>query len=293
MAFRTDLAREALSHSKNLRNAAGIRQTQRTIDGFTVDCVEVLSREAAEELGKPCGAYCTMTLAPLTRRESEAFPHAVEVLSGLLTELLPNMDDDASVLVIGLGNRAITPDAVGPLCIEHILATRHLRSALPEQFGSWRAVSAAAVGVLGQTGVEAAEFTRGLCDTVKPSAVIVVDALAAGSLPHLARTIQVTDAGIVPGSGVENARQAFNREAFGVPVIAVGLPTVVDGASLLWHAKQQGAVCPELEELSGPVFVTPREIDQQVHDEAKVIGYAINRALQPHLSIGDLDLLLS
>ena len=102
MAFRTDLAREALSHSKNLRNAAGIRQTQRTIDGFTVDCVEVLSREAAEELGKPCGAYCTMTLAPLTRRESEAFPHAVEVLSGLLTELLPSMDDDASVLRFNL-----------------------------------------------------------------------------------------------------------------------------------------------------------------------------------------------
>lgn len=293
MAFRTDLAQEALSHTKNLGDRTGIRQTERTMDGFTVECVEVLSQSAADKLGKPRGTYCTMTLAPLTRRESEAFPHAVSVLSGLLDELLPELTGDASVLVIGLGNRAITPDAVGPLCIEHILATRHLRRALPEQFGAWRAVSAAAVGVLGQTGVESAEFTRGLCDTIKPAAIIAVDALAAGSLPHLARTIQVTDAGIVPGSGVENARQAFNRETFGVPVIAIGLPTVVDGASLLWHAKSQGAACPELEGLSGPVFVTPREIDQQVRDAAKVIGYAINRALQPHLSLEDLDLLLS
>lgn len=293
MAFRTDLAREALTHTEQLTDAAGVRQNTRTIDGFSVDCVEILSTQAAHELGKPCGAYCTMTLAPLTRRESESFPHAVEVLSGLLRELLPKLTDDAPVLVIGLGNRAITPDAVGPLAIEHILATRHLRRQLPEQFASWRAVSAAAVGVLGQTGVEATEFTHGLCDTVQPAAVIVIDALAAGSLSHLCHTIQVTNAGIVPGSGVENARQAFNQETFGVPVIAVGLPTVVDGASLCWQAQQQGADCPALEALSGPVFVTPREIDQQVRDAAKVIGYAVNRALQPHLSIEDLDLLLS
>ena len=165
---------------------------------------------------------------------------------------------------------------------------------MPEQFSSWRPVSAAAVGVLGQTGVEAAEFARGLCQSVQPAAIIAVDALAAGRLSHLTRTIQITDAGIVPGSGVGNARAAFNQDTLGVPVIAIGLPTVVDGASLLWQARQAaGTACPVLEELDGPVFVTPREIDQQVRDAARVIGYAVNRTLQPHLSLSDLDLLLS
>ena len=236
-----------------------------------------------------------MELDPLTRRESQAFPRAVEVLSALLSPLLPQRaPDDAPILVIGLGNRAITPDAVGPLTVQHILVTRHLRRQMPEQFSSWRPVSAAAVGVLGQTGVEAAEFARGLCQSVQPAAIIAVDALAAGRLSHLARTIQITDAGIVPGSGVGNARAAFNQDTLGVPVIAIGLPTVVDGASLLWQARQAaGTACPALEELDGPVFVTPREIDQQVRDAARVIGYAVNRTLQPHLSLSDLDLLLS
>lgn len=290
MAFRTDLAQEALA---GCPHRAGVRQTTHTIQGFSIDCVEVLEPEAARQLGKPCGVYCTMTLAPLTRRESDSFPHAVEALAGIISGLLPPCDPDAPVLVVGLGNRAITPDAVGPLAAEHILVTRHLRLKLPEQFSAWRPVSAAAPGVLGQTGVEAAEFTQSLCRAVQPAAVIAVDALASGALSHLCRTIQVTDAGIVPGSGVENARQAFSQETFGVPVVAVGLPTVVDGASLLWQAQRDGSDCPALAELSGPLFVTPRDIDQQVRDAAKVIGYAVNRALQPQLSLADLDLLLS
>lgn len=294
MAFRTDLACESIEHPQDLRNHAGICTTKRNIGGFSIDCVEVQTAQAAAALGKPCGTYCTMTLDPLTRRESDAFTQAVDNLAAILTELLPKQaQPDAPILVIGLGNRAITPDAVGPLTVEHILVTRHLRRQLPEQFADWRSVSAAAVGVLGQTGVEAAEFTRGLCDTLGPCAIIAVDALAAGELSHLARTLQVTDAGIVPGSGVGNARAAFNQQTFGVPVIAIGLPTVVDGASLLWRAQQDGACSAALEELSTPVFVTPREIDQQVRDAAKVIGYAINRALQPQLSLSDLDLLLS
>lgn len=293
MAFRTDLAREALAHLSG--DCPGVRQSTRTLSGFSVDCVEVLDRAASERLGKPHGVYCTMELDPLTRRESQAFPRAVEVLSALLSPLLPQRaPDDAPILVIGLGNRAITPDAVGPLTVQHILVTRHLRRQMPEQFSSWRPVSAAAVGVLGQTGVEAAEFARGLCQSVQPAAIIAVDALAAGRLSHLTRTIQITDAGIVPGSGVGNARAAFNQDTLGVPVIAIGLPTVVDGASLLWQARQAaGTACPALEELDGPVFVTPREIDQQVRDAARVIGYAVNRTLQPHLSLSDLDLLLS
>lgn len=290
MAFRTDLAQEALTHTQSFDHQQGIRHTSRTINGFIVDCVEVLTDQAAKALYKPCGTYCTLTLDPLTRRDSDAFPHAVDVLSHLLRQLLPQPEPKQTILVIGLGNRAITPDAIGPLTIEHILVTRHLKNSLPDDFCQWQSVSAAAPGVLGQTGMEAAEFTRGLCDTIHPHAIVVIDALSAGSLSHLGHTIQLTDAGIVPGSGVGNARSAFDKHTFGVPVIAIGLPTVTDGASIV---SQVSSNDDTLEQLSGPFFVTPRDIDQQVRDAAKIIGYAVNCALQPHLSLADLDLLLS
>ena len=287
MGFRTDLAQEALMHTYGTEPPHGIRQNDYTASGFSIHSVEVLTEDAAHKLGKPIGQYCTLQIDPLTRRESEAFPRAVEALSAILTDCLPEIKPDAPILIIGLGNRAITPDAVGPLATEHILVTRHLLRQMSEQFTGWRPVSAAAAGVLGQTGVESAEFTRGLCHTVQPAAIIAVDALAAGALSHLTRTIQVTNAGIVPGSGVGNARAAFNADTFGVPVVAIGVPTVVDGSSILSDDAQTEELPPE------PVFVTPREIDQRVRDAAKVIGYAINRALQPQLTLEDLDLLLA
>ncbi|MBS5150926.1 MAG: GPR endopeptidase [Butyricicoccus pullicaecorum] len=290
MAFRTDLAQEALLHAYGSQPPQqGISENDYITAGFSIHSVEILTPTVARQLGKPVGRYCTLQIDPLTRRECEAFPRAVEALSGILTDCLHEIQKDAPILVIGLGNRAITPDAVGPLAAEHILVTRHLRK--QKLFASWRPVSAAAPGVLGQTGVESAEFVQGLCQTVQPAAIIVIDALAAGALSHLTRTIQVTDAGIVPGSGVGNARSAFNSETFGVPVIAIGMPTVIDGASILPPSVQQESNTADA--LPEPVFVTPREIDLRVHDAAKVIGYSINRALHPHLALEDLDLLLA
>lgn len=290
MTFRTDLAQEAILHTYGTEPPQqGLCENDYTISGFAIHSVEVVTPAVARQLRKPIGRYCTLQIDPLTRRECEAFPRAVEALSGILTDCLQEIPKDAPILVIGLGNRAITPDAVGPLAAEHILVTRHLRK--QQLFASWRPVSAAAPGVLGQTGVESAEFVHGLCKTVQPAAILVVDALAAGTLAHLTRTIQVTNAGIVPGSGVGNARSAFNAETFGVPVIAIGMPTVIDGASIL-----PACVQPEsgtADALPEPVFVTPREIDLRVHDAAKVIGYAINRALHSHLTLEDLDLLLA
>lgn len=288
MAFRTDLAQEALLHNYGATEPHGIRQSDSTVSGFSIHRVDVLTADTADKLGKPIGQYYTLQIDPLTRRESEAFSHAVEALASILNDCLPEIKSDAPVLIIGLGNRAITPDAIGPLAAEYILVTRHLLKQMPEQFSTWRPVCAATAGVLGQTGIESAEFTRSLCKTVQPAAIIAVDALAAGELSHLTRTIQVTNAGIVPGSGVGNARAAFNEETFGVPVIAIGVPTVVDGSSILCGDSDEAeALLPE------PVFVTPREIDQRVRDAAKVIGYAINRALQPELTLQDLDLLLA
>ena len=294
MAFRTDLAVEAIENMGKAADVRQVRQTERTLEGFSVSEVEILTDRAAQEIGKPRGRYLTVALDALIRREEDAFPRACRALGTLLRELLPGKAQSGPILVTGLGNRMITPDAIGPQAVDHVIATRHLVEQVTDIFSSWRPVSALAPGVLGQTGVETGEVVCGVLDRIRPAAVLAIDALAAGRLSHLARTIQITDAGIVPGSGVGNARAAFNQDTLGVPVIAIGLPTVVDGASLLWQARQAaGTACPALEELDGPVFVTPREIDQQVRDAARVIGYAVNRTLQPHLSLSDLDLLLS
>lgn len=295
MAFRTDLAVEAVQNLPHAANLRQVRQTERTIEGFSVNEVEILTEHAAREIGKPCGRYVTLELDALVRREEDAFPRACRALSTLLADLLPDSASSGPVLVTGLGNRMITPDAIGPQAIDHVIATRHLVEQVPDVFASWRPVSALAPGVLGQTGVETGEVICGVLDRVKPAAVLAVDALAAGRLSRLLRTIQLADTGITPGAGVGNARAALNSETLGVPVIAIGVPTVVDGATLAHEIAAQlgGPSCEALDDLSLPVMVTTRDIDREVADIARVIGYAVNMALHPHLSVSDIDLYLS
>lgn len=295
MAFRTDLAMEAVQNLPHKANLRHIRQTERTIEGFSVNEVEILTEHAAQEIGKPCGRYVTLELDALVRREEDAFPRACRALSTLLADLLPDNATSGPVLVTGLGNRMITPDAIGPQAIDHVIATRHLVEQVPDVFATWRPVSALAPGVLGQTGVETGEVICGVLDRVKPAAVLAVDALAAGRLSRLLRTIQLADTGITPGAGVGNARAALNSNTLGVPVIAIGVPTVVDGATLAHEIAVQlgGPSCEALDDLSLPVMVTTRDIDREVADIARVIGYAVNMALHPHLSVSDIDLYLS
>lgn len=295
MAFRTDLAVEAIQNAEKTADLRQVRQTERSLEGFSVSEVEILGDDAAHEIGKPRGRYLTLELDALVRREEDAFPRACRALSTLLRELLPENAPTGPVLVAGLGNRMITPDAIGPQAVDHVIATRHLVEQVPDVFASWRPVSALAPGVLGQTGVETGEVICGVLDRVKPAAVLAVDALAAGRLSRLLRTIQLADTGITPGAGVGNARAALNRDTLGVPVIAIGVPTVVDGATLAHEiAAQLGSPsCEALDDLSLPVMVTTRDIDREVADIARVIGYAVNMALHPHLTVSDIDLYLS
>lgn len=294
MAFRTDLAVEAIENHKTAAALPHVRQSDRTLEGFAVHEVRILSEDAAREIGKPQGRYLTLELDALIRREEDAFPRACKALSTLLRELLlrPN---DGPVLIAGLGNRMITPDAIGPQTADHVIATRHLVSQSPKVFADWRPVSALAPGVLGQTGVETGEVICGVLDRVRPAAVIAVDALAAGRLSRLLRTVQLADTGITPGAGVGNARAALNEETLGVPVIAVGVPTVVDGATLAHEISSQlgQPACEALDDLSQPVMITTRDIDREVADISRMIGYAVNMALHPHLSVADIDLYLS
>lgn len=294
MAFRTDLAVEAIENHKSAAALPHVRQSDRTLEGFAVHEVRILSEDAAREIGKPQGRYLTLELDALIRREEDAFPRACKALSTLLRELMPH-PNDGPVLIAGLGNRMITPDAIGPQTADHVIATRHLVAQSPAIFADWRPVSALAPGVLGQTGVETGEVICGVLDRVRPAAVIAVDALAAGRLSRLLRTVQLADTGITPGAGVGNARTALNKETLGVPVIAVGVPTVVDGATLAHEISSQlgQPACEALDDLSQPVMITTRDIDREVADISRMIGYAVNMALHPHLSVADIDLYLS
>ena len=294
MAFRTDLAVEAIENHKTAAALPHVRQSDRTLEGFAVHEVRILSEDAAREIGKPQGRYLTLELDALIRREEDAFPRACKALSTLLRELLPH-PNDGPVLIAGLGNRMITPDAIGPQTADHVIATRHLVAQSPAIFADWRPVSALVPGVLGQTGVETGEVICGVLDRVRPAAVIAVDALAAGRLSRLLRTVQLADTGITPGAGVGNARAALNKETLGVPVIAVGVPTVVDGATLAHEISSQlgQPACKALDDLSQPVMITTRDIDREVADISRMIGYAVNMALHPHLSVADIDLYLS
>ena len=215
MAYRTDLAVELLENLRGRDEFSGVSEREYEREGLHIHEAEVTTERAARLLGKPCGRYLTLSLEALSRREEEAFPRSVRVLAALIETLLPPLDSAAPVLIAGLGSRSITPDAVGPRSADHVIATRHLISRSPEFFASWRPVSVLAPGVLGQTGVETGEIVRGVLDHVRPRAVIAIDALAAGRLSRLVRTVQLADTGIVPGSGVNNARAALDRQTLG------------------------------------------------------------------------------
>lgn len=292
---RTDLAAEAVELQEGTP-CCGIVQRERLREGYPVTEIEVCSAQAAQALGKPRGRYATLDLSALPRREADAFGRAVRAVREELRQIMP-LHPEQAVLVVGLGNRAITPDAIGPLCVEHTLVTRHLVEQLPEQFGTFRPVTALAAGVLGNTGVESGEIVRALCDKLHPDAVIAVDALASRSLNRVCSTVQISSTGIIPGSGVGNARTALNRETLGVPVYAVGVPTVVDGATLaadlLAEAGREALEPEALRAGAGEVFVTPRDIDARVADLSRVLGYGITLALQEELRLEDAELLLN
>lgn len=294
---RTDLALEARelwqeSAGKTTR-LPGVKARETKLQGYPLTRVDILDEAGEQALGKPVGSYRTLDLTAFWQRGDGFFDRAVQAAGQQLRELLP---EQGTVLVAGLGNRAMTPDAVGPLAADSVLVTRHLLSAQPKQFSGFRAVATLRPGVLGTTGIEAAEAVLSLTERLQPAAVIAVDALASRRTERVCAALQLSDSGIVPGSGVGNHRAALNRDTLGVPVIAVGVPTVVDAATLaadLLEAAGIGDIDPErLRSGQQGLMVTPRDIDLQVRELGKVIGYAINWALQD-LEIEEINALLS
>ena len=281
---RTDLALEGVEQLRqggDISRLDGVCAAEYTRHGYGVTDVRVATKQAAEAVGKPEGRYVTIDLRPYFRREEGFFARAARCLASELRTLLPGVGEDWPVLVAGLGNRGMTADAVGPLALESLLVTRHMVRSLPRQFRGFTPVSALAPGVLAATGMEALELLRGAVQATGCAAVIAVDALAARSRERLCATVQLGDTGLIPGSGVGNHRKAIDKTTLGVPVVAVGVPTVI-AAHLLGDGQ------PE----DDPLFLTPRDIDGKGRELGRVIGYGVTRALQEGLSVEDVTGLL-
>lgn len=279
--IRTDLAQENIP--KNSEKLDGITKSEKERNGCKITSVEIHSDKAGEKIGKPKGRYITVNFNEIS---PESFEDTAECIADELSALMPK----GSALVACLGNKNITPDAIGPMSAEKILATRHIADELPEleEFSGIREVSVLAMGVLGQTGIEAAEIVKSVCERTSPDFVIVVDALACRDSERLCRTVQLSTTGISPGSGVQNSRKELSEKTLGVPVIAVGIPTVID-----MHTVAEKLTGREVKDDTPNMMVTPRDIDKLVERSSKLIGFAVDRALFPEFSFEELEMLCS
>ncbi len=287
MNFRTDLAIERQEYTEK-ETLDGVLSKVDTIDGVRVTTIEIINEKGEKLLGKPCGRYITLETDKLYK-SSEAFSAASEVLCNELRQLLPEI---GTVLVAGLGNEDITPDALGPKSMNLILATRHISSEFADSLGlgELRGVAGVIPGVLGKTGIETVEIIGGIVKKIKPSCVVVIDALASRSTARLGTTVQICDTGVAPGSGVGNRRKGINSETLGVPVIAVGVPTVVDALTMAADVFEKAGVdLPKMDfSEHRQMMVTPKEIDSLIDKAAQLIAMGINTALQKNLTAEEI-----
>lgn len=274
---RTDLAEESSARLNKVYS--GLITEEKIIDNCKVSEVRITDSEAANAVGKPVGRYFTLQMDDYVKRSENSFSDCANAMSTILNSI-DAVKNANSYLVACLGNRLITPDSVGPCTADKLIVTRHLKESLPEAFASFSTVSVLRTGVLGTTGIESADTLKAIVAAVRPDCVIAVDALASAEFERLCRNVQICDTGISPGSGVGNNRDAINKDTLGVPVIAIGVPTVIDGSALSENKNAE------------TMFVTPRNIDELVGSISKLIAYGINLALHEGLTISDIDLLV-
>lgn len=304
---RTDLAMECFENADD-GAIPGTQVRHWESDGIEITEVLVTDNEAAQLLDKPKGAYLTLECPLLLERDPDARLAMATLLAEEIDRIMPSGDGNAPVLVVGLGNRSITPDALGPGVVDRTLVTRHMLGSAWAQSGM-NSVCAIAPGVLGITGIESMELVEALVKAVGPRAILCVDSLAARDSRRIGCTIQLTDTGIQPGAGVGNHRRPLTHQSVGVPVISVGMPTVIYAATLArdafaWLADRQGDDEAHEEALAdmektllgaeiGEMIVTPREIDTIIQDASGIIASAINRALQPTLSDAEIAAMMN
>jgi spore protease len=286
--FRTDLALER--HEMLKTELKGVKSTRRENDESITTIIEITDDISAKKLGKAKGKYITLEMNSFSD-EPAISDGRLKALIESIKELLPK--GDGVVLVAGVGNESITSDALGPMTASNIFATRHINDELRKCAGfteKLRPVAAVSTGVLGKTGIESSEYIKSICESVNPECVITIDALAAGSVKRLGTTVQMSDTGIAPGSGIGNNRKRIDEEYIGVPVIAIGIPTVVDALSLaseLSGINENEIKSSEIIRENG-LIVAPKDIDLLIKNASYLLALAINCALQPTLSVQDL-----
>lgn len=294
MEFRTDLA---LENKEELGGnvPCGVTVDELSIGLAKITRIRVENEEGAAALSRPKGNYITIEVPPFSDTAGEID----ERLTAVSTELAKLLPEEGEILVAGLGNSDITPDALGPKAAARVLATRHISGELARSagLGDLRKVSVVSPGVLGQTGMETGELLAGIAEKIHPAAVIAVDALASRRLSRLGCTIQISDTGISPGSGVGNHRQEISWKTLGVPVIAVGVPTVVDAATLVCDLagatdEERSRLKAAVEPRGASMVVTPREIDLLIDRAADMVSLGINQALHPHILPEDMKMLV-
>lgn len=308
--FRTDLAierRDLYRKANNIENEInGIESEKEEISkNISVERVKITNEEGQRAIGKPIGNYITMDIKNLKIAQEEDIEKSAETLSKELKKILDlHIDKQGEILVVGLGNEYVTPDSLGPKVVNDIEVTRHIIKYLPQYVEEGtRMVSAIAPGVLGTTGIETVEILKGIVDNIHPKLVIVIDALASRSIERISSSVQLSDTGIVPGAGVENKRSEISIETLGIPVIAIGIPTVVETAVLvneclnlfitklqqeaksndyLNNLKEQDNY-DEIKETLIPadynLIVTPKEIDNLIENMTKVVARGINMSM--------------
>ena len=284
MQIRTDLALEAAEKAPDMPRLTeqDVEKTQLMEGEATVTRIHIHSGAGSEALGRAPGRYITVEVPPLSDNDDKLVEYA-RLIGRELAALLP---ERAPVLVTGLGNESITPDALGPRASRMVLATRHIQGEFARSSGldDLRATAVLAPGVLGQTGVESGEIVGGLCEVVHPAAVIAIDALASRSVARLGCTVQLCDTGIAPGSGVGNNRKELTEQLLGIPVIGLGVPTVVDARTLAAELTGREDAAEQVAPRGAQMMVTPREIDLIISRASRLVAMAVNAALQPDYS---------
>ena len=308
--FRTDLATERKDIYQKIQKIEdkidGIESEKENInEKIKIERVKITNENGEKAIGKPIGTYITIDIKNLKIAQEEEINNSGEVLANELREIISKHTDKAGeILVVGLGNIYVTPDALGPKVINEIEVTRHFINYTPQYVKEGtRMVSAIAPGVLGTTGIETAEILKGIVENINPKLIIVIDALASRSIERISSTIQISDTGIVPGAGVGNTRAEISERTLGVPVVAIGIPTVVelatlvsDGIDIFINKLQEKAESnTELNRLKEEdkyeevkealnvgeynMIVTPKEIDDLIENMKDIVALGINSAV--------------
>ncbi|NLI57096.1 MAG: GPR endopeptidase [Clostridium sp.] len=319
---RTDLVLEAHELIKEnefneRRDPPGVEVESDGTEEIRITRVRVVSSEGEEAIGKPIGNYVTLEVPRLKENDQTLYENTCKALAKEFEKIL-KLDEKSTILVVGLGNWNVTPDALGPKTLSELMVTRHLLEYIPKEVDEGvRPVCAIAPGVLGITGIETGEIIKGIVDKIKPDVVIAIDALASRRMDRVNTTIQIADTGISPGSGVGNKRMALSKETLGVPVIAVGVPTVVDAATMandtidkvidslinesraekdfynmlknIDRGEKYQLIQEVLQPYVGNLIVTPKEIDDVVDRIAKVIANGLNIALHQGITLNDVN----